>query len=201
MKFSVEKTFPMPGSSEAAWALLQNVEDVAGCMPGATITERVDDSHYKGTVSVKLGPASLVFKGDIEVAGIDAATRTLHLVGKGADATGTSGASMDLLASVQSGDSPASCQLVGKSDVSVSGKAATFGGRMMGSVTEQILQQFARNFAAEVARQAPAAPAQEAGEKPAPPPPAKGRELNAFALFWAVVRDWFRHLFGRRGSA
>ncbi|WP_243041296.1 SRPBCC family protein [Dyella sedimenti] len=200
MKFSVEKTFPMPGSSEAAWALLQNVEDVAGCMPGATITERVDDSHYKGTVSVKLGPASLVFKGDIEVAGIDAATRTLHLVGKGADATGTSGASMDLLASVQSGDSPASCQLVGKSDVSVSGKAATFGGRMMGSVTEQILQQFARNFAAEVARQAPAAPAQEAGEKPAPPP-AKGRELNAFALFWAVVRDWFRHLFGRRGSA
>lgn len=200
MKFSVEKTFPMPGSSEAAWALLQNVEDVAGCMPGATITERVDDSHYKGTVSVKLGPASLVFKGDIEVAGIDAATRTLHLVGKGADATGTSGASMDLLASVQPGDSPASCQLVGKSDVSVSGKAATFGGRMMGSVTEQILQQFARNFAAEVARQAPAAPAQEAGEKPAPPP-AKGRELNAFALFWAVVRDWFRHLFGRRGSA
>ncbi len=70
-------------------------------MPGAKITERIDATHYKGTITVRLGPATMAFKGDIEVIELDPAARSLHLVGKGADATGTSAASMDLSAAVQ----------------------------------------------------------------------------------------------------
>ena len=63
MKVELEKSFPLPAPAEAAWALLQDVEAVAGCMPGARITERVDATHYKGTVTVRLGPSSMAFRG------------------------------------------------------------------------------------------------------------------------------------------
>lgn len=244
MKVELEKTFPMPGTVEASWEFLQNIEGVAGCMPGAKITERVDVTHYKGTISVRVGPAGMSFRGEIEVQALDAATRTLHLVGKGSDTSGTSGASMDLVARIEPGATEATSNLVGRSEVTMSGKAAAFGGRMMGSVADQILKQFAGNFATQVeARSAAAAVAAStdptanapviaataasvapvgttaatskndsppaaiaaAPEAPSQPLPvlspaaaAPANELNALALFWAVLRDWFRGLFRRK---
>jgi uncharacterized protein len=218
MKVELEKTFPMPVTTDAAWEFLQNIEGVAGCMPGAKITERIDATHYKGTISVRVGPAGMSFKGEIEVQGLFAATRTLHLVGKGSDTSGTSGASMDLVARIDPGATEGTSNLVGKSEVTMSGKAAAFGGRMMGSVADQILKQFAGNFAAQVqARSAQAAstapvsvtpieapPAVTSAvpvdppSPPSAPPAAPANELNALALFWAILRDWFRGLFRRK---
>ncbi len=198
MKTRLEKTFPMPASAEATWALLQDIEAVAGCMPGAKITERIDDRHYKGTIAVKLGPASLSFRGDIEVKAIEASTRTLQLFAKGTDTTGGSGASMDLTARVEAGDA-ASCQLMGTSEVSVSGKAATFGARVMGPVSEQVMNKFAANFAAKVQTMQPQAAAETEAGAAAPaaaaPPAAEAKPLNALALLWAVIKDWLRSLF------
>ena len=216
MKVELEKTFPMPRSAAASWEFLQNIEGVAGCMPGAKITERVDDTHYKGTISVRVGPAGMSFKGEIEVQALEATTRTLHLVGKGSDTSGTSGASMDLVARIEPGETEGTSNLVGRSQVTMSGKAAAFGGRMMGSVADQILKQFAANFAAQVqARSAagaagvaeasisPPAAAAATGSPSQPLPsspstPAPANELNALALFWAMLRDWFRGLFRRK---
>jgi carbon monoxide dehydrogenase subunit G len=150
MKVELEKSFLMPGAADVAWTLLQDIPGVAACMPGAKITERIDDTHYKGTVTVKLGPASMSFRGAIEVMELDASRRTLHLLGKGSDTAGSSGASMDLVARIEPGEADGSINLVGRSEVTMSGKAAAFGGRMMGTVADQILKQFAGNFAAQV---------------------------------------------------
>jgi carbon monoxide dehydrogenase subunit G len=160
MKVQLEKSYDMPGPASAAWTVLGDIERVAGCMPGARITERVDDKHYKGTVAVKFGPANMSFRGEVEVASYDAAAQTVRLVGKGTDTTGGSGASMDITARIEAVDG-ASSRLVGTSEVSMSGKAAAFGNRLAGSVAEQVLRQFAANFAAQVqavVAQAPAEP-------------------------------------------
>ena len=200
MKVTLEKTFPMPASAENAWALLQNIEGVAGCMPGAKITERIDEQHYKGTVSVKFGPASMAFRGEVEVRELEPSTKTLRLFGKGTDTTGSSGASMDLTARVDAVDA-ASCNLVGVSEVSMSGKAASFGGRMMGSVADQVLKQFAANFATQVqAVQAPqpaASPSAPAGPSAAVVAPTPA-QLNGLALIWVVIKDWLRSLFAAK---
>lgn len=208
MKVVIEKAFPLEATADAAWQCLQDIEAVGGCMPGAKITERVDATHYKGTVTVKIGPAAMSFKGNIEVLELDAAKRTLHLVGKGSDSTGTSGASMDLVATVQA--SGATCELVGKSEVAMSGKAASFGGRMMNTVADQILKQLVANFAALVqsadAPQAapsaddPAAAGTTAQASAAAPAPARAAELNGLALAWAVLRDWLRGLFSHKAA-
>jgi carbon monoxide dehydrogenase subunit G len=151
MKVALDKVFPLAATAESAWLLLQDIETVAGCMPGAKITERIDETHYKGAITVRLGPATMAFKGEIEVLNLDTATRSLHMVGKGSDATGTSAASMDLTAAVQAtGDT---CELAGKSEVTMSGKAASLGGRLMGPVADQMLKQFVANFAARLQAQ------------------------------------------------
>jgi carbon monoxide dehydrogenase subunit G len=220
MKVQLEKSFALDGPAAAAWVLLQDLEAVAACMPGARITEKVDDRHVKGTVTVKLGPASLVFRGEVEVKEVEPAARSLFLVGRGTDTTGTSGAAMDLRARIEE-DGPAACRLAGTAEVSVSGKAATFGGRLMSAVADQVLQQFAKNFgerlrsvpvpqqpaaATPVAAEAAAtqAPAQAAATPEAvpangstPAAPAQ-RELNGLALAWAMFRDWLHHLFAAR---
>jgi uncharacterized protein len=193
MKVQVEKTFPMPASADVSWQFLQDIAAVAACMPGAKITERLNDTHYKGTVTIRVGPATMSFRGDIEVRELDVATRTLRLIGKGSDTTGTSGASIDLTARVEAAEGSLS-NLVGKSDASVSGKAAAFGGRMMNSVADQVLKQFAANFAARVE----SLKAPQAGAVPAAPPPPARSELNGLALFWAMLKDWIRGLFSKQ---
>jgi carbon monoxide dehydrogenase subunit G len=194
MKVQIDKTYPMPCSAEVAWEFLQNLEAVAACMPGAKLTERLDAGHHKGTVTVKMGPATMSFRGEVEMKDVDPAGRALRLLGKGTDTTGSSGASMNLTARIEAAEGGL-CNLVGASEVSLSGKAAAFGGRMMNSVADQILKQFADNFAGQVGalqaqREAPAATV--------PIPPATARELNGLALLWAIIRDWLRGLFSRK---
>ena len=199
MKVQLDKTFPMPSSPAIAWQFLQDVEAVAGCMPGAKLTEQVGENSHKGTVTVKLGPATMSFRGEVEVRDVDQATQTLRLIGKGTDKSGNSGVSMNLLAHIEAVDGGLS-QLVGSSEVSVSGKAAAFGGRMMDAVADKILLQFADNFAAEVAAlQNPGLGAADAGDEPTVVAPARrATELNALALGWAVFKDWLRGLFTKK---
>jgi carbon monoxide dehydrogenase subunit G len=195
MKVQLEKTFPMPASADIAWALLQDIEAVATCMPGAKVTERVDAQHYKGTVALKLGPANMSFRGDIEVKALDAATHSLSLAAKGTDSAGGSGATMDLTARVVAVDA-ASCNLVGTSDVSVSGKAAAFGARFMGPVTDQVLGQFAANFATRVQAMQAQSGASATGAEPSAAAAAPAvQPLNGLALMWAVIKGWLRSLF------
>jgi uncharacterized protein len=199
VKVQLDRTLALPAGADVAWALLQDLEQVASCMPGASITGRIDERHFKGTVTVRVGPASLAFRGEIEVQQVDPASRTLRLLGKGTDSTGGSGASMKLTARIE--DAGDGSTLVGASEVSMSGKAAAFGARAFSAVADQVLKQFATNFAARVAARAAQPPAAgSAAPVSAPPVPsaaAGSRELNAFALLWAVLRGWLRALFQR----
>ena len=218
MEVKLDKRYPINATPEQAWTVLADIRAVAGCMPGAQITEQVDDTHYKGTVKSKIGPAVMSFGGEIDVQGLDAGTRSLKMMAKGADKAGSS-ASMQLTAKLEPGDSPVSSTLVGQATIVVSGKLAQFGSRLLVPVSDAMLAQFAANFQAAAAA-VPAATQQDlllgettairmvqGSQAPAPlpasesvrplPPPAK--ELNALGLMWTVMKNWFAGLFGKKG--
>ncbi|MBC7391791.1 SRPBCC family protein [Variovorax sp. RTB1] len=223
MEVKLDKRYPLDVDSARAWKILSDVPATAGCMPGAAITDKLDDTHYKGNVKVKVGPASAAFAGDIEVLALDAAAMTLQLLGKGADRGGSS-ASMNLTATIEPGDTPATSVLVGHAEVIVNGKFAQFGGRLMVQVSDMLLGQFVDNFrvaaaalpmegvatATEAATEAATEPAQTAAMTAAAPAispaptatpfvpaaPAKANEINALAIFWHLVKGWFSGLFG-----
>lgn len=202
MEVKVDKRYPIGVDPARAWVVLQDLRSVTVCMPGAELTEQVDERRYRGKVKVKVGPATANFDGDVEMLEVDAAARQIRLNAKGADKGGSS-AAMDLTALIEAAEDPAASVLVGRADVIVNGKFAQFGGRMMGQVSDMILGQFAGNFAAAAAALPPpaaqgaAAPVADADAARAALSEA-GRELNAFAMFWQLVKNWFAGLFGRR---
>lgn len=221
MEVKLDKRYPLDVDPARAWQVLRDVHAVAGCMPGAAITEQVDATHYKGTVKVKVGPTTAAFAGDIEVREVADDAMRVVLFGKGADRGGSS-ASMELTATVEpvAGDASKS-ELVGQADVIVNGKFAQFGGRMMVQVSDMILAQFADNFRATAAAlpapaAAPTAPAAAAegaapaatavSETAAPQaaapaaPPKLNKDLNAFAIAWMLIKNWFAGLFGKRAT-
>ena len=168
MEVKLDKRYPLAVSVEQAWAVLADIPAVARCMPGAQVTEQVDDTHYKGTVKTKVGPALVQFAGDVEVRGLDAAARSLQLFAKGADKSGSS-AAMNLAAQLEAGETAGTAVLVGQATVTVSGKLAQFGSRLLVPVSDAMLAQFADNFraaAAEVPAPAPAGSQRPARRRP-----------------------------------
>jgi len=226
MEVKLDKRYPVAATPEQAWAVLSDIRATAACMPGAQITEQIDDTHFKGSVKSKVGPAVMSFGGDIELQGLDEPTRSLKMLGKGADKAGSS-ASMQLTAHLEPEAGGSGTVLVGVATIVVSGKLAQFGSRLLVPVSDAMLAQFADNFraaaaavplAAPVAPPAPApAPVAAAGAAAAahessagtpapapvaapraPAPPAPVKELNALALMWTVFKGWLAGLFGKK---
>jgi len=195
MQVKLEKTIPLQATAGEAWLLLRDVSRVAECVPGARVTGQVDATHYRGEVRIKIGPAAATFKGEIEVRSLDAGKHELRLIGKGVDARGTSTATMDLTASLRDAGAGGS-ELLGVSTVSVTGKMANFGGRMLNQVADQILEQFAANFSTRVTAMGKGAAAEKAAAEIADSP----GELHVLALLWRVFADFLRSLFGRKSG-
>ncbi len=220
MEVQIDKRYPLQVDPERAWDLLSDIRAVAGCMPGAQITEQVSETNYQGLMKVKVGPAQAQFGGTVEVLELDAGTRRLALRGKGADKGGSS-ASMELHAVLEpSADAPGQVTLHGDARVVVTGKFAQFGARMMVQVSEMLLGQFVANFqtaaqqlpgpsaapadatpeAASASPQAPSAasaPGTARQAEPAAAPRASAGELNGLAILWALFKSWLAGLFGR----
>jgi carbon monoxide dehydrogenase subunit G len=191
MQVDLEKEFELPGSVAQGWEFLQDISGVASCMPGAEITDTINEHNYKGKVKMKIGPAAMAFNGDIVVNSIDAQKRELNLIGKGQDTKGTSSASMDLTAWIVDTDAGKSA-LKGNASVTVTGKAASLGGRMMVQVADQILNQFGANFADHIAAMGEGREAEEAREHIAEQP----QEINGLRFAWSVFIGWLRSIFG-----
>ena len=197
MKVTLNKVFPLDGSIDDAWQILQDIEQVASCMPGAEITETVDADNYKGSVKVKIGPMHMAFNGEINVQEIDAGEKRIHLIASGRDAKGTSSASMDLNARIQAGESSVS-ELTGDAEVNVNGKLANFGGRMMTQVSDQILGQFADNFRQRLASSAATAESAAAETAPAEEVKTETSEINGIKFMWQVIVGFIRSFFVRK---
>lgn len=201
MEVILDKQYPVAAGLDAAWAVLSNMHELATCMPGAAITEEIDATHYKGSVRVKVGPAVAAFAGTIEVLELDAVSRTLKMIGKGADKGGSS-ASMELTAKLVP-EANGRSTLQGHAEVIVNGKFAQFGGRMMTSVSDMILAQFAEVFSQKAqAVQGTSASAASASEgaapAAAPAAPVVAKEFNALGFMWTMIKSWFAGLFGRK---
>ena len=197
MEVKLDKRYPVAASLEQAWALLADLPATAACMPGASITEQIDETHFKGQVKSKVGPAVMQFGGEIELLALETDTHTLEMLGKGADKAGSS-ATMKLKASLEPGEAPGTCVLLGQASIMVGGKLAQFGSRLLVPVSDALLAQFAANFStAAAAISAPGAgalteataPATAAVRVPLPTPQAAA-ELNALALMWTVLKSW-----------
>ena len=177
-------TFVVPADIETAWKTLLDVEAIAPCMPGATLTS-FDGDNFTADVKVKLGPVIMNFAGAGKFVQKDDATHTavIDASGKETKGAGTAGA---LITAVLVEEGPNSTRANIVTDLTVTGKAAQFGRGVMADVSKQLIDQFAGNLeqvivarkGADVAAAAAAAGGETVVAAPAPAPVMNNEALD-----------------------
>ena len=149
MKTTIEKEFDVQEPIAKVWEYLSDPTKIVECVPGATLTEKIDDKNYKGQVTSSFGPVKASYNGEIQITEMDAATRMMALVGKGLDSKGKGSADMLMNGSLIEKDGGTSVKFT--MEISISGILAQFGSRLIKDVSENLLNQFVDNFKAKLA--------------------------------------------------
>ncbi|WP_263248038.1 SRPBCC family protein [Saccharopolyspora rosea] len=180
----------LPAAPDEVFALLGDVERVAPCLPGATLEGREGDDSYRGRVRVKVGPISASYRGTVRFLEVDESGNRLVLDARGSDEHGSGGAEAKVQVRVRPHDEGSLLSL--DTDLVIRGKVAQFGRGALGTVSQQLMEKFARNLGgllteapAESATPAEsAAPVEPAARTAAPAeaPQADGGELDGISL-------------------
>jgi uncharacterized protein len=167
MAIELDNSFTVPVPPEQAWDVLLDVERIAPCMPGASVTS-VDGDEIEGQVKVKLGPLSLTYKGTAKFTEKDQAGHSISIEAAGKETRGSGTASATVQANLAPGDDAGQTLVSIHTSLNVTGKPAQFGRSLLPEVSGKLIQQFATNLEAlinaDTAGPDPAAPqADQAG--------------------------------------
>lgn len=126
---------------DQVWMVLTNAQEVAPCVPGAEITELIDDHHFKGVVKVRLGAVSMSYRGEMEMQP-DEPNHAIVLQGKGTESRGSGGATGKVTVRLESSGGDTTDVTI-HSEVDVTGRVATFGRGIMQDVSNRLIKEFA----------------------------------------------------------
>jgi len=144
MAVKIEKTFQVNEPIDKVWAFLSDPRKVGTCVPGAQITEQVNETTYKGAIKVKVGPSVTDYKGEVQITRVDAAAHEIELVGKGQDTKGKGSASMKMTGTLRAVDGGTEVSSV--AELNIVGILAQMGSRVISQVNDIMFEQFVSNF-------------------------------------------------------
>ena len=194
MAIRIEKTFQIEEPLERVWKFISDPRKVANCLPGAQITETVDDRTFKGLIKVQVGPSVTDYKGQVYIERLDEQNHEIEIVGKGQDVRGKGSASMKMTGKVQSLQD-GSTEVASVAEVNVVGLLAQMGARMIQEVSNKMFAEFTSNLRARLQQErVPAsepAKTQITTEEPRP--------IKALPIVLSIAREsvgrFFRRIF------
>ena len=145
MKITLEKNFDAEGSVDKVWGYLIDPHEIVQCVPGVILKDQVNETTYKGDVALKFGPVTAKYNGEVTYEKIDPDNHNLILVGKGLDAKGKGSAEMELNILLEKSTDDAT-RVKTIMTVSIVGMLAQFGSRLINDVSDQLFNQFVKNF-------------------------------------------------------
>ena len=131
--------FSVPASRDEAWQAFANLEKLAPCFPGATVTS-IDGNDFTGTVKIKLGPIALLYTGTGTYVERDEASARLVIQARGKDKRGNGTASATVSAVFTGNGDQTDVEV--STDLSITGKPAQFGRGVISDVSDKLLDQF-----------------------------------------------------------
>ena len=149
MAIELDNSFTVPVPPEQAWDVLLDVERIAPCMPGASVTS-VDGDEIGGQVKVKLGPLSLSYKGTAKFTEKDQASHTISIEATGKETRGAGTASATVQASLKPADGADETLVSIHTSLNVTGRPAQFGRSLLPEVSGKLIAQFATNLQAMI---------------------------------------------------
>ena len=144
MEVKSDKNFELNSDIDTVWNVLVNPEKVVACVPGAGLTEKTDDTHLNGKVTIKIGPVTAKFNGNVEIEKRKISNYELAMKDNGSDVSGKGGATISMLLKLNTIET--GTEVCCRMTVSITGRIAQFGARIIEDVNNKMLRQFISNF-------------------------------------------------------
>jgi carbon monoxide dehydrogenase subunit G len=214
----IDNEFVVKAPIGHVWSYMLDVEKVAPCVPGAELTEVVDDHTWKGKTNIKVGPVALSFTGTVVLEERDDVHHRVVLKAQGMEQRGKGAASATAVSQLEPAGDGTKVTL--ETDLTISGAVAQYGRGMVSDISSRLTKEFAdcleRNILASLATERVAAAAIEGpadggasedesrfpAESEIPGPTTVARPVKGFRLglwaFWRATVRFFGRLFGGR---
>ena len=211
-----DNAFEVPLPPAECWSVLMDIRGIAPCMPGAQLTEVIDERNYKGNIGVRLGPVALTFAGVVTFEEIDNVNHVAKIRAQGTDAKGRGSAQAK--ATFRLAPSAQGSKVLVHTDLTLSGAVAQYGRGvgMIQATASALMNQFANALKAQLAQRQPAAAAPSAGAAPAAAPtaapsapavqptaaplPQAAKPISGFSLMASVLWNSIKRLFTGRSQ-
>ena len=204
----LQQSFDVRAPLDRVWETLIDIERVAPCLPGAEITEAGEDGTYRGTFSVRLGPTTAAYRGELNMEEIDRDARRVVMRASGQDKRGQGSAKATIVSTMRQEGEVTTVET--ETDFTITGRLARFGrGGMIEDISNRLLREFAECLQQKIEAPPAAEPtlldsivaATPEGAASLPPAGAdttrSARPIGGFSLFFRALVDRLRRLFRR----
>jgi carbon monoxide dehydrogenase subunit G len=140
----LEGKFTLKAPIQEVWDFLLKPDTLASCIPGAEEMKAIDDKTYESVVKQKVGPISVKLKFTTTITEMDP-PRHLKAVGRGADVMKAGTFSQETVVDLTE-ISKDEVEVAYSSNVSLVGRLATFGERIMRAKAKSVGEEFTKNL-------------------------------------------------------
>jgi carbon monoxide dehydrogenase subunit G len=186
----LENSFEVPAPIQSVWEFMLDVPRIAPCMPGAELTDVVDEKTWKGKVHVKLGPVSMSYAGTAVMVERDDSAHRVVLKANGSETKGKGMATALVTSRMEEFDGGTRVMI--DTDLSLSGAVAQLGRGMIGDVSQRLTNEFADNLKESMAAGSAGEEASESSEAKPAAKPVGGIRLGVWAVTRAIGRFFSR---------
>jgi uncharacterized protein len=159
----IENEFTVGADIDTVWRELLDMEGVASCLPGATITGTDESNVYDGSMRLKIGPMRVEYRGRATLSEVDETNHTAVISLSAREAKGQGSAMATIrnrLSSVEGGT-----RVTAETDLQITGPQAQFGRGVIEDVGKRVLGEFSQRLEERIAGSgAPAAEAPATGD-------------------------------------
>lgn len=168
----IENEFTVGADIDTVWRELLDMEGVASCLPGATITGTGEENVYDGSMRLKIGPMRVEYRGRATLSEVDDANHTAVISLSAREAKGQGEAMATIrnrLETVEGGT-----KVSAETDLHITGPQAQFGRGVIEDVGKRVLGEFSQRLEERIAGSGSSAGSDEpAGAAASTPPPAQ----------------------------
>ena len=201
MAIELQESFEINAPVEAVWQFLLSPENVASCMPGASLGEIIDEQQFIGNMKLKMGAITAKFSGKITYTEVDKDNPRIVML---AEAKDTSGGTVNGTITTQMKSlSAQQTEVLCESNIDMTGRLVQVGRGLIDGVSAQIIGKFIKNvkkLLESQAAQADESEGAEAAPQAAAPDMEEEDSINVLAVVWKAIWSKIVGLFKRSGN-
>jgi uncharacterized protein len=160
----IENEFSVGADIDTVWRELLDMEGVASCLPGSTISATERENVYDGSMRLKIGPMRVEYRGTATLSEVDEQNHTAIISLSAKEAKGQGSAK----ATIRNRLEPTAdgTRVSARTELNITGPQAQFGRGVIEDVGKRVLSEFSQRLEQRIAGPRPAAEAPGDGGAP-----------------------------------